>query len=681
MGALVALTALLAAAPARAQQDAGAPAPEGDVVATPTPAPVIDDALRAEIDRIVEEKLQSRIAEIQAAAPAASEPLPVSLSWKGDFFTKMLVRNNQSGGCVSYGNPAPTGDNFSGDNGFCSELGLTVVGRVSDRVEAGARLQSRFGMQWADYYENGDLAEAPDQSGESLGQNHAAYLQLRGVFLRVAPPIPTVKYFHFGASDLGMFNAWTVGKLRYTERDNGRGIFVAGAFGDFLSYDLARVALPKLFAGPGYNTGLGDPLIQNPFWERDAAWAAKLRSEWEWFAVESVTSWVIDEEADTDDPDAIGSTNQIDAEDGVVTTTPRYQNVDTTLQLTSSWIDWLGLRALGGFSWSKTNDALVFDSVGGAQGFTPVPMGELFGYAAVAGVDVLDPFDIDVDLQLEYFNIGRDWVSVFGQRREGDVLLTDGFLEGQLPTLNVANEFQDFTEPFYESVIGWHGATGLLSWSPGALETSGEFTFIEYNTDTGNGTLDVDNVYPDFLYTDGMTDTELFTFANTNDRGRDPRSVYHRNQNRRTMIGVVKAAYTLDLWKGITFRAKHKTIYDADLRDPRIEGDDDYTGWLFFNKASVEAPITDELSMALGYQIDPWLEEHRSGDVVAGVATYPSYFTLRQKAFTDIRYGFAGMNLWYHLEVVNKDVDADDNRLDQHQRIIIRSLAMVTASF
>ncbi|HEY4220755.1 MAG TPA: hypothetical protein VGO62_05415, partial [Myxococcota bacterium] len=260
-------------------------------VDTPPPAaagPVIDDAMRAEIDKIVDERLKAKLAEAKdadldkkiddkvsekvAALPPSEPPPLVSFTWKGDFFTKMLLRNNTSGGCVSYGNPAPEGDNFSGDNGVCSELGLTLVGRVSDRVEAGARIQSRFGAEWADWYENGDLASVPDGSGESLGQNHAAYLQLRGIYLRIAPPIPTVKSVLFGASDLGMFNAWTIGKSRYTERDNGRGLFLDGSFGDPFSYTLGIVALPKLFAGPGYTTGIADPLIDNPFWQRDVAY-------------------------------------------------------------------------------------------------------------------------------------------------------------------------------------------------------------------------------------------------------------------------------------------------------------------------------------------------------------------------------------------------------------------------
>jgi hypothetical protein len=642
---------------------------------------VLDPALQAAIEAMVERKLEEQFADKKSSGFFDDETQPVSLSWRGDFFTKFLVRNNQSGGCVSYGNPAPEGDNFSGDNGICSELGLSVVGRVSDRVEAGARIQSRFGADWTDWYENGDLRVVGDGSGESLGQNHAAYLQLRGVYLRVAPPIPTVRSIHFGASDLSMFNAWTIGKARYIERFNGRGIFVDGSFGDALSYTLGRVALPKLFAGPGYTTGIADPIIQNPFWERDAAWAYKLKSEWEWFTVEQVTSYVLDEEADLDDPDAIGSTNAVDARDGAVTTNARYRNANATLELTSNYIDWLGIKAIAGYSYSATDDRLVFNSVSGAQGFTPVPMGEHHGYMTVVRTDLIDPLDIDVDLQFEYFNIGRDWVSVFGARRETDLLLTDGFLDGQVATLNAANEFQDFTEPFYEPIIGWHGGTALLTWRPGALELAGEGTLIEYNTDTGNDALDTDKVYPDFLYTDGMTDTELFSFANTNDRGRDPRSVYRKFQNRRTFIAMARGAYTVDAWKGITFRVKHKTIVDNDLRNPTITGDDDYAGLLFFNRASIEAPITDEFSAAIGAQFDHWIEARRSGEVVAGIADYPDYVTTRAKGFADIRYSFGGLSFWYHFEVLRKDLDATDDRLDQRNLNILRSLAMVSAAF
>ena len=681
-GAFIALATSLAATSVAAQETtestaetAPPPAPPPDPAASP-----LSDELRAEIDRVVEEKLQAKLAELPAAAPAEA-PSPLSFTLKGDFFTKLLLRNNTSGGCVSYGNPAPEGDNFAGDNGVCSELGLTVTGRVSDRVEAGARIQSRFGAEWADWYENGDERDAADGSGESLGQNHAAYLQLRGIYLRIAPPIPTVRSVHLGATDLGMFNPWTLGRARYTERDNARAALLDGSFGAPLSYTLGVVALPKLYAGPGYTTGIADPLIDNPFWQRDFAWAAKLKHENDWVSLEHVSSAVLDEEADLDDPDAVGSTNAIDPRDAAVVTNLRYVNTNHTLEVKSNAIDWLGLSLLGGYSYSRTDDALVFNSVSGAQGFTPAPMGEHHGYAAVARVELFDPADIDLDLQFEYFNIGRDWVAVMGSRREADVLLTDGFMEGQVPTLNVANEFQDFTEAFYEPIVGWHGSTAVLTWRPGALELSGEGTFLEYNTDTGEGSLDTDKTYPDFLSTDGMTDTDLFTFANTNDRGRDPRSVYHEHQNRRTVITMVKGAYTLDVWKTLILRAKSKFIWDTDQRDQAIEADDNYAGYLFFNKASIEVPVTDELSAALGYGFDAWFEEHRSGEVIAGVADYPNYITLKHKVFTDLRYAFGGANLWLHVEYLNKDLDSSDDRLDQRGLGVLRAIGTVSASF
>ena len=681
-GAFIALATSLAATSVAAQETtestaetAPPPAPPPDPAASP-----LSEELRAEIDRVVEEKLQAKLAELPAAAPAEA-PSPLSFTLKGDFFTKLLLRNNTSGGCVSYGNPAPEGDNFAGDNGVCSELGLTVTGRVSDRVEAGARIQSRFGAEWADWYENGDERDAADGSGESLGQNHAAYLQLRGIYLRIAPPIPTVRSVHLGATDLGMFNPWTLGRARYTERDNARAALLDGSFGAPLSYTLGVVALPKLYAGPGYTTGIADPLIDNPFWQRDFAWAAKLKHENDWVSLEHVSSAVLDEEADLDDPDAVGSTNAIDPRDAAVVTNLRYVNTNHTLEVKSNAIDWLGLSVLGGYSYSRTDDALVFNSVSGAQGFTPAPMGEHHGYAAVARVELFDPADIDLDLQFEYFNIGRDWVAVMGSRREADVLLTDGFMEGQVPTLNVANEFQDFTEAFYEPIVGWHGSTAVLTWRPGALELSGEGTFLEYNTDTGEGSLDTDKTYPDFLSTDGMTDTDLFTFANTNDRGRDPRSVYHEHQNRRTVITMVKGAYTLDVWKTLILRAKSKFIWDTDQRDQAIEADDNYAGYLFFNKASIEVPVTDELSAALGYGFDAWFEEHRSGEVIAGVADYPNYITLKHKVFTDLRYAFGGANLWLHVEYLNKDLDSSDDRLDQRGLGVLRAIGTVSASF
>ena len=101
------------------------------------------------------------------------------------------------------------------------------------------------------------------------------------------------------------------------------------------------------------------------------------------------------------------------------------------------------------------------------QGFSPVlftdrrerqPRRRRPGSAATVRAELSDPFEIGLSLKFEYFNIGSEYNAIMGARREADVLLTDGIITGgftrggQLPTLNVANEFQDWDEPWYETV-------------------------------------------------------------------------------------------------------------------------------------------------------------------------------------------------------------------------------------
>jgi len=683
---LLAVAALANAVALHAQtDDTAAPAADGAVEqpaaeSQPAPAqpeapPPLTAAQRAYVEQLLDEKLR--------ALPPPQLP-EMKLVWKGDSYTKFMFRNNQSNGCVTWGNPHPLGDNFAGENGICSELGLTLEGHVSKLVEVGARIQSRYGQEWADWWENGDRRTVMDTTGESLGMNHASYLQLRGVYVQAAPPIPTVRFVRIGQSDLSQYNAFTVGKVRYIDRFNAAGIFLNGDVWGYAGYELARVSLPKLWASANWNTGIDDPMIDNPFWTRDAAYVVKLTgSPLDLVDLRFVTSAILDEEADADDPDALGSTNQIDAKDGVVQTNFRYTNVDSTLEAEGTYFDFWHLKAIVGISYQKPDPGLVFNAVAGNQGLSPVVMKESWGYAAVARSELFDPFGIGLDLKLEYFNIGEDWTATMGARRESDVLLTDGFVDGgQLPTLNIANEFQDFTEPFYESIIGWHGVTALLGYSIWDLTSSLEATYIDYNTDRQN--RNVDTVYPDFLFTDGQTDTDHYNFANTNDRGRDPRSVYHRNQARHTVIGALKAAYKFDLLGGVTLNGKGKYIWDVDQRDQDLGPDptaDDYTGHLFTGGIGISGVLTEHLTLGTGYQFDLWLEQHRSGDVVAGVADYPDYTTMKHKIYAQLGYSLEGLTFAYRIEYLDKNVTTSKPELDYHMRNIIRSVGSVSVSF
>ena len=63
------------------------------------------------------------------------------------------------------------------------------------------------------------------------------------------------------------------------------------------------------------------------------------------------------------------------------------------------------------------------------------------------------------------------------------------------------------------------------------------------------------DIYPGFGGFTGFTDTDLYSYANTNDRGTDPRTVYHKNQSRRTLILMSKATLKPNLWPGARFDA------------------------------------------------------------------------------------------------------------------------------
>jgi hypothetical protein len=651
---------------------------------------------------------EANVEEAKAPEPEAAPFTPEQMAWlkthvldkqpgyklRFDVFMKGLYQNNQSNGALWLGNPHPEGDNFSGMNGVAGVLGIGIDGRVNESLTAGGRLETRFGALFADFYENGDRAvdangrpSGVDATGESLGMNHAAYVQLRGLYIQWEPtPIPTLKTFRAGSSDLSLWNPWTIGRVRFIDRDNAKGFFLVGEIpSGKLDYNVARIALPKLYASAGFNTGIADPLIENPFWGRDAAYAAKLHLKADKLDATLIGTYLLDEEADLNDPDALGSTNLLDGRDGVVTTIPRYQNLNSTVEGRYAG-DKLGVEALVGVSHSDPDLGLVFNSIDGNQGLSPIPLKTATSYAVRARLHAKDLVP-GLTLRAEYFNIGEDWVATLGSRREEDVLLTEGFLDGQLPTLNIANEFIDFTEPFYETIIGWHGVTVKPGLKVGPLELEVEGTVITYNTNEQNRCTSKDvpgcerGEYPDFLFPDGMTDTDFFTFANTNDRGRDPRAAYRTHQRRITYLAFARAALGFAGDKG-KVELSVKYIRDKDLRDATIVGEDDYLGNLLTMNARATYAFTDRFSAGAGVRLDVWDEQHRSGAVVAGVPRYPDYDTTKSKVWLEGRYSFPqGAFFSYRVELLNKDVDTTDDALDFEYRLVVRSLAMLYAGF
>ena len=599
-----------------------------------------------------------------AVAPSVSADIG-RFDLAGRLYTKWLYQNDDSQGVLTHGNPFPAGDNFSGSNGVGSEFELKITGSVSNAVRAEVRLKSRFGALWHDWWENGDLAAGPpDTSGESLGMNHAEYIKLRGYAIEANLPIPSVRSLLVGSSDLGMFNPWTIGKVRYIDRDNAKGTFLTGGSDDgAFTYVGAMIALPKLFVGPGWSTGVADPTLRNPFWSRDWAYAAKLSYEdYDYGSVTAVATLTHDSELDIADPDAPGSLYS-DCKDALgdpiagcasdhsVETISRYTNIVATLQYKHVLFDdMLDVDAIFGISHSDVNPDAAANGVADNQGIFPIVFKDTLDWASVVRVELLDPFDVGLSLKLEGFSIGEDWNSVFASRREADVLLTDGFISGgQLPTLNLANEFVDFDEPWFESCIGWYGVTLVPVLELDVVTLTAEATYIGYHTNAQE--RDVDTIYPDFLHTDGFTDVDLYDYANKNRRGRDPRSVYRRNQERQTAIGRVHARIEpeLDVELGVELGAK--VIYDIDDRSLTTDNDD-YEGLRIASELAIDVALGDSLRVGGGAVVEWWHERNRAGTLEQG---YGLDETLKVRAFLSAVYAWSGLNFAYRLEYVHKD--------------------------
>ncbi|MEM7678699.1 MAG: hypothetical protein AAF449_22185, partial [Myxococcota bacterium] len=365
----------------------------------------------------------------------------------GKIYTKWLYKNDDSRGCLSLSNPFWP-DNIGGSNGVCTEFELNIQGRVSKYVTAGVRIKSRFGALWQGWWENGDTRwDFPNDSlfyentsGEALGMNHAQYMKLRGAFIRAALPIPTVKWVHIGASDFGMFNEWTIGKIRYIDRDNGNGVFFEGAIADVVRYHAGAIALPKLFVGPRWTTGLRNAEPLAGFWGADWGYALKLEADpIDDLSVRAIGSYIQDWEADRFDPDVTGPSDASRGTDRATEWAERFRAINASLDATysPSFADFIVVSGLVSFSSNRADLDYSTNSVESDQGFSPVIF--LFDededgnrtsraandFAGTARVEVFDPFGIGLSFKAEYFNIGSEFNAHFGSRREADVLLTD----------------------------------------------------------------------------------------------------------------------------------------------------------------------------------------------------------------------------------------------------------------
>jgi hypothetical protein len=237
-------------------------------------------------------------------------------------------------------------------------------------------------------------------------------------------------------------------------------------------------------------------------------------------------------------------------------------------------------------------------------GWNSMPAGDLTGNAVKLTAQLDDPFGAGLSFAFEYFNISEDYLSMMASRREQDVLLTEGFEgddmagrynlisnderwrygfdwasfnghRGQTPSAIPDNSELQFDEMAYESIIGWKGFTGIVSYGLGGLDLTAEYTALDYNTN-GQG-FDM-TIYPVNL------------------------RIWNENQDRKTTIALLKWKYTFNAGITFDFAGKVKMIDDEDGIDITTTADD-YKSKKWIYDFGLGAQLASEIYAKIGYTV------------------------------------------------------------------------------
>jgi hypothetical protein len=466
------------------------------------------------------------------AGPAHAVELDFSGS---DIYMKFLNGDHrlQSGGSI---------DTASGaDQGQFSELELHITAKISRQVEAGARVLSRSsGSYWSEF---GGFA---DENTPIKAKN----MKLRGAYIALTPGYSWLDQALLGSSDWGMFDPFTVGKMRYIDRDNINGVYFKGPLGlAGSSYDMAWISLAQ-YLGPNFSTTDTPTGLQ----KNDGTYIGQFKLPLGGARLTASLQQTTDRERDPAD---------ITPYDGQDTTT-RFKNRVVSLRVEGSVFDGFDLRGAAYYSRYEVGiPVATFSNLLGAD-----YNDKAYLVTADWSQTPLPGFGIT----LQYFNIGAGYVSAVGARRESDVLLTEGsesawygwgdpkYIGGlandmqQVPVTIRDNDFTDFDEPGAESAIGWKGPTVLLKYDVANTPMSFEATRLDYNQNWQNWGGE-QNVF------------DVINWAGPTGPG------FKADTDRKTDIFAFKVSHVFPVAGGLDTSFKWKRVKDEDTANAATAAD------------------------------------------------------------------------------------------------------------
>ena len=507
------------------------------------------------------------------------------LKWYGSIYAKFLDGNRRTEQGL-YSNSETTPGEGGGDQGQGLEFELMFNAQVSKQVEIGGRLHSRFNKNyWSNYGGFGVPGSAPNGGCEEDDPRCNQYMKLRGAWVRLTPGYTWMDSATIGNQDWGLFDAWTMGKIRYIDRDNLGGFLLQGSvFDRQLRWDVARITIPNY-----QNLKFASDISSDDLYANDGTWVAQLKyAPSPDFNTTLIVKYAFDDEADDDDPNGLGDPD-LDYLDGIGTW-QQFDNTVVGLKAQYSGIDFMDVSGAVYYSDLSVDDSICEGTLNDDCRFQPLLKRSTDDFAYYLNLNFNQLFVDGLSLSVQFFDIGSDYVSLMAARRESDVLLTEG-QEGtwmwgrpdynsgnrgnansmaglgwggwngevqQVVSLAADNDFTDFDEPVAYSVIGWKGVTLVPKYQFGDWEFAAEYTYLDFNTDwQACGGSDKDTDCATYIRQDGTHAWGV---------GGDYRSPYAPYQDRRMDIFALRAKYTLDVGNGVDLMARYKYIKDEDKR-------------------------------------------------------------------------------------------------------------------
>lgn len=473
-----------------------------------------------------------------------------TLDFSGSNFYMKFLDGNQRG--------APSGsiDTASGgDQGQFTELNLVFKATISPQVEAGGRIQSRSSAAY--WTEFGGFGKENSVGNNEV--NHQKFMKLRGAYVELTPGYGWLNLARVGTSDWGMFDPFTVGKVRYIDRDNYNGFYLKGPVLTEGSWEFARISLPNYHQ---FNYGQGPVCCSTDSTEfNEAVYIAQFK------VPVGPARLAASYQSFNDHKLVTPSTNQYAG----VNERTIYKNNVFAFKADGSPSDAIDLRA----AYYRSKSAPSAGSVGEVWGNTP--RGLISDYAVKLDADWTQTPVEGLGFNFQYFNIGAGYFSATAARRESDVLLTEGsesawynwgnplwsggaaanFTQGAASpkggpgvpngTQNgmTDNDFMDFDESPAQSAVGWKGLTVLGKYDAGDTPMSLELTSVGYNNNWQNYS----------------TNGPLY-------------NVFPANQDRSTNIMVFKLNHIFPVMGGLDTNIKIKRVDDKDKVNAASPADD-----------------------------------------------------------------------------------------------------------